>query len=113
MMVISDAVAGKVITTVPIGRGVDGCCFDAGTGLAFASTGDGAITVVHEDTPGQFRVVETVKTAPGARTMALDPRTHTLYTVTAQFEPQPADSTNGRRRPPMVPGSFMMYVLRR
>jgi len=57
--------------------------------------------------------VAALPAAAGARTMALDPRTHTLYTVTAQFEPQPADSTNGRRRPPMVPGSFTMYVLRR
>lgn len=114
LMVISDAVAGKVITTVPIGRGVDGCCFDASTGLAFASTGDGAITVVHEDTPSQFRVVETVKTAAGARTMELDPRTHTLYTATAQFGPLPADSVNGqRRRPPMIPGTFTLYVVRR
>lgn len=114
LMVISDAVAGKVIATVPIGRGVDGCCFDAGTGLAFASTGDGAITVVREDTPTRFRVVETAKTAPGARTMELDPRTHTLYTATAKFGPLPADSTKGRRRrPPMIPGSFTLYVLRR
>lgn len=111
-MVISDAVAGKVIATVPIGRGVDGCSYDAGTGLAFASTGDGAITVIHEDTPTRFRVVETVQTAPGARTMELNPRTHTLYTATAEFGPRPTASANGRRRrPPMVPGSFTLYVL--
>jgi YVTN family beta-propeller protein len=114
VMVISDAVAGRVITTVPIGRGADGCEFDAGRGLAFASTGDGVITVVQEDSPTRFHVAESPRTAPGARTMTLDPHTHTLYTVTSQFGPQPADSVNGRpRRPPMIPGTFALYTLRR
>lgn len=114
VMAMSDAVQGKVIASVPIGQGVDACRYDAGTGLAFASTGDGAITVIHEDSPTRFRVVQTVKTAAGARTMELDPRTHTLYTATASFGPQPAASANGRRRrPPMVPGSFTLYVLQR
>jgi DNA-binding beta-propeller fold protein YncE len=114
VMAMSDAVAGKVIASVPIGRGVDACRYDAGTGLAFASTGDGAITVIHEDSPTAFRVVQTVQTAPGARTMELDPRSHTLYTATAEFGPAPADSASGRRRrPPMVPGSFALLVLER
>jgi len=112
VMAMSDAVAGKVIASVPIGRGVDACRYDAGTGLAFASTGDGAITVIHEDTPTSFRVVQTVQTAAGARTMELDPRSHTLYTASAEFGPAPAAPANGRRqRPPMVPGSFTIYVL--
>ncbi|HTS89906.1 MAG TPA: hypothetical protein VMG41_15535 [Gemmatimonadales bacterium] len=112
VMAMSDAVAGKVVGSVPIGRGVDACRYDAGTGLAFASTGDGAITVIQEDAPTRFRVVQTVQTAPGARTMELDPRSHALYTATAEFGPEPAAEANGRRRrPPMVPGSFTLYVL--
>lgn len=114
VMAMSDAVSGKVIASVPIGRGVDACRYDAGTGLAFASTGDGAITVIHEDSPTRFRVVDTVRTAEGARTMELDPRTHTLYTATAEFGPEPTSPANGRRRrPPMIPGSFTLYVLQR
>ena len=63
-MAISDAQAGKVIATVPIGRGVDANRFDPGTGLAFSSNGDGTLTVVHEDSPAQFTVVVLPMTAP-------------------------------------------------
>ena len=111
LMAISDAVAGKVVARVPIGRGVDACRYDAATGLAFASTGDGAITVVHEDSPSAFHVVQTVKTEVGARTMELDPSTHRLYTVTAKFGPLPAAAQGRRRRPPIVPGSFRLLVI--
>ena len=114
VMAISDAAAGKVIASDSIGRGVDGCRFDATTGLAFASTGDGGITVIHEDSPTSFSVVQTVKTKPGARTMELDPVSHRLYTVSADYGPQP-DAAPGerRRRPPIVPGSFALLVLER
>lgn len=110
LMAVSDAAAGKLVARVPIGRGVDACRYDANTGLAFASTGDGAITVVHEDSPTEFRVVQTVATAAGARTMELDPSTHRLYTVTAQFGSRPAGQAR-RRRPPIVPGSFELFVV--
>ncbi len=100
VMAMSDAVAGQVVATVPIGRGVDACRYDAGTGLAFASTGDGAITVIREDGPTKFHVVGTVKTREGARTMELDPKTHRLYTVTARFGPAPPA---GRRPAPPAP----------
>jgi len=114
VMVMSDAVAGKVVASAPIGRGVDACRYDAGIGLAFASTGDGAITVIREDGPTKFHVVRTVKTQEGARTMELDPKTHHLYTVTARFAPAPpAGPGQRRRRPPMVPGSFTLLVLER
>lgn len=114
VMAISDAAAGKVVASVKIGRGVDACRFDPGTGLAFASTGDGAITVVREKSPTQFEVVQTVTTRPGARTMELDPKTHRLYTVTARFGPAPAAGAGQRRRrPPMIPGSFTLLVLDR
>lgn len=115
VMAISDAVAGKLITTVPIGSGVDANAFDPATGDAFASNGDGTLTVVHEDTPNTFHVVQNVPTMPGARTMALDPRMHIVYTVSAQFGPAPAAATksNPRRYPPVLPGSFTLLVVQR
>jgi DNA-binding beta-propeller fold protein YncE len=113
LMAISDARAGKLITTLPIGAGVDGNAFDPASGTAFSSNGDGTLTIVHEDSPTEFRVVETVPTATGARTMTIDPRTHRAYTVTAKFGPAPAESTaaNPRRRPPVIPGTFMLIVV--
>ena len=108
-MGISDAVAGKLVTTVPIGRGVDACRFDEGTQLAFASNGDGTITVIHEDSPDKYTVVQNVKTKQGARTMELDASTHRLFTVTADFGPLPA----GQRRPPVLPGTFALLELDR
>ena len=114
-LAISDAAAGRLITTEPIGSGVDANTFDASTGDAFASNGDGTLTVVHEDAPDRFRVVQTVQTMLGARTMALDPRSHRLYLVSARFGPAPTESTaaNPRRRPPIVPGSFTLLVVER
>ncbi len=113
VMGISDAVSGKLVTTVPIGAGVDANRFDAGTGYAFASTGDGHITVAHEDSPNKFTVVDNVTTMPGARTMALDPVSHRLYTVSAKFGPAPAAKAGQRSRPPVIPGSFTLLVLER
>jgi DNA-binding beta-propeller fold protein YncE len=115
VMAISDAANGKLLTTVPIGGGVDGAAFDPGTGDAFSSNGDGTMTVVHEDSPSQFRVVETVPTMPGARTMTIDPRTHRLYLATARFGPAPTATAASppRRRPPMIPDSFTLLVFGR
>jgi hypothetical protein len=112
VMAISDYDAGKVIATVPIGSGVDADRFDAGTGLAFSSNGEGSISVVHEDSPNKFSVVQTVTTERGARTMELDPASHKLFTVTARFGPAPEQATpeNPRRRPPILPNSFVVLV---
>jgi DNA-binding beta-propeller fold protein YncE len=113
MMAISDYSAGKVIATAPIGSGVDADRFDPVTGLAFSSNGEGSITVVHEDGPDKFSVAQTVTTAPGARTMELDRASHHLFTVTARFGPVPEHATrdNPRRRPPILPNSFVLLVL--
>jgi DNA-binding beta-propeller fold protein YncE len=112
VMAISNATTGALVTTVPIGQGVDACRFDPGTQLAFASNGDGTLTVIHEDAPGTFTVVATVATKRGARTMELDPRTHRVFTVTADFGPAPAASAeNPRPRPSIVPGTFTLLVL--
>jgi len=115
VLAVSDYQAGRVVATAPIGAGVDGAAFDAGAGDVFASNADGTLTVIHEDSPDQYHVVENVSTAPGGRNMGLDPVTHRLYVVSARFGPPPADSTaaNPRRRPPVIPGSFMMMVVER
>jgi DNA-binding beta-propeller fold protein YncE len=113
-MAISDARAGRAIAQVPIGGGVDGCAFDPGTGLAFASNGEGSITVIHEDSPTAFHVVSTAPTRRGARTMALDQRTHRLYTVTADFgETPPPTASEPHPRPSLVPGTFSLLELDR
>lgn len=111
VMAISDAAAGKLVTTVPIGQGVDATRFDPATQLAFASCGDGTITVIHEDSPDRYTVVQTAKTEPGARTMELDPVSHALFTITARFGPRPTAA--GRGRPPVLPNSFTLLTLSR
>ena len=115
VMAISNATEGKLITTLPIGAGVDATRYDAGTGDAFASTGDGTLTVIHEDSPDKFSVVETDTTMRGARTMEIDEQNHRVFTVSAKFGPPPAESTaqNPRRRPPMLPDSFTLLILDR
>lgn len=114
MMAVVDANNGKVVATVPAGEGIDAAWFDPSTQLAFVSSGDGNVTVVHEDSPDKYSVVTTVQTERGARTMTLDPRTHKLYTVSAKFGETPAPTADRPRpRPPMIPGSFMVIVIDR
>ena len=113
VMAVMDADNGSLVATVPIGDGPDAAAFDPATQLAFASGGDGTLTVVHEDSPDKYSVVQTVRTQRGARTMALDPQSHVVYTVTAEFGPTPAPAANGQRqRPPMVPGSFVLIEIK-
>jgi len=114
-LAVSDYQAGRVVATAPIGAGVDGAAFDPAAGDVFASNADGTLTVIHEDSPDTYHVVENVPTAPGGRNMGLDLTTHRVYVVSARFGPPPADSTadNPRRRPPIIPGSFMMMVVER
>jgi YVTN family beta-propeller protein len=116
MMAVVDADTGKVIATPPVGEGVDANAFDPATGFAFASCGggEGVLTVVHEDSPDKFTVVENVPTQSRARTMALDPKTHEVYLVTASFGPRPEPTKdNPQPRPPMLPDSFVVLVLAR
>jgi len=114
LMVVVNADTGAVVTTVLTGAGTDAAGFDPETGYAFSSNGDGTLTVVHEDSPDKFSVVENVPTIRRARTMALDGKTHQVYTVTAEFGAAPAPTTEQPRpRPPMVPGSFTLLVLSR
>ena len=111
LMAMMDSTTGKVLATVPIGQGVDADAFDPGTQLAFASCGDGTVTVAKEETPDTLTVVQTLTTERGARTMALDPTTHRIYLATAQFEPAPEPAPGQRRqRPKIVPGTFKILV---
>lgn len=113
-MAVVDMRTGKVVATPAVGSGVDAAGFDPGTQLAFTSNGEGTITVVHEDTPDKYTVVQTVPTQRGARTMAVNPKTHRLYTVTAEFGPAPAPTADRPRpRPPMIPGTFVVLELDR
>lgn len=107
LMAISDYQAGKVVATVPIGKGVDGAGYDATTGNAFASNADGTLTVIHQDSPDQYHVIETVPTPVGSRNMGLDPTSHRLFIVSAMFGPVPA---NGGRRP-VLPGTFTLMTI--
>jgi DNA-binding beta-propeller fold protein YncE len=114
LMVISDPDTRRVVTTVAIGKGTDGCMFDPEAHLAFSSNGEGTISVVQEDSPEKFSLVETVKTLPRARTMVIDPKTHALFTATAEFGAAPAPTPeNPRPRPPMVPDTFVVIRLQR
>jgi DNA-binding beta-propeller fold protein YncE len=105
-MVMMDSENGKVLASVPIGEGVDANAFDPGTKLAFASCGRRGTTTIAREDGDKLTVIQTLQTAPGARTMALDPTTHKIYLATAKFEP----SAPGERRPPMIPGTFKILV---
>ena len=112
MMVVLDCASGAILGTPTIGKGVDAAAFDPALGLAFASNGDGTLTVVHEDDPKTFSVLENATTARGARTMALDTKTHLVYLPAAKYEDAPEPKAGERRaRPKMVAGSFKILVL--
>ncbi len=111
LMTMLDTESGKVVATVPIGTGVDGCAFDDATQLAFASCGEGVTTIAKEETPGKLAVVQTLKTERGARTIALDPQTHQIYLPTAQFEPAPSPAPGATpARPKIVPDTCRLLV---
>jgi len=113
MMAVVNADSGKVIATLPIGEGVDATTFDDETALAFASCSEGVLTVIHEDSPDKFSVAENVPTQQGARTLALDAKTHNVFVVTAKFGPPPPSATtdNPRPRRSILPDSFVVIVL--
>src|SRR5258708_2151964 len=99
VMAVSDYQAGKIVATGPIRAGTDGAGYDAASGDAFASNADGTLTVIHQDTPDQYHVVENLKTPVASRNMGLDPTNHRVFVTSAQFGPAPA---GGRGRGPLV-----------
>jgi hypothetical protein len=107
VMAVVNADTGKVVATPEICQGPDAAGFDPATGYAFASCGDGNLTVIHEDSPDKFSVVENVPTKRSARTMGLDLKTHNIFLSSAEFDP-PAP---GERRGKMKPGSFAILVV--
>jgi YVTN family beta-propeller protein len=114
LMAIMDADSGRIITTVAVGAGSDATAFDPRTNLAFSSNGDGTLTVVGEEQPGRFVVMDDVPTKAGARTMALDSARQRIYLVTASFGPRPAATADQPHpRPPMIPGTFTLLVVQR
>ncbi len=109
-LVVMDATNGKIVATVPIGEGCDGAAFDPASKLIFTSNGSGTVSVVKEVSANVFKLVETITTKKGARTISLDNKTHMLYLPTADYEPLPADAPKGTRAK-MIPGSFQVLVL--
>ncbi len=109
MMAVVDSNSGKVVTTVPIGEGVDAGRFNPNTQEIFMSCGEGVLTVIHEDSPDKYTVRQNLATVKGARTMALDKKNDVAYLVTAQREATPPAPG---QRPAMVPGSFELIVVK-
>jgi hypothetical protein len=123
-VVVLNAEDGGIISSLPIGRGVDSAGFNPGTMEAFSSQGDGTLTVVKEISPSTFEVEQNVATRVGARTSTLDPRTNRIFLITAEWaQPTPVPTTAGAatggtrsgwsRRGPMIPGSFTILVVGR
>ncbi len=111
-MVVLDADTGQRVAVLPIGSGVDGVVFDVGRQVAVSSNGSGTITVVKEDGPNAFRVAQTLATARGARTIALDEATHRLYLPTADLGPAPAPTPAvPHPRMSIVPNTFRVLVV--
>lgn len=106
-LAVVNADTGKVVATPAIGDGVDANAFDPGTNLVFSSNGEGTLTVIHEDSPDKYSVVENVPTKKSARTMGLDLKTHNVFLPTAEFEAPAA----GERRGKLKPGSFVVVVV--
>lgn len=109
MMAVVDSDSGKVVTTVPIGEGVDAGRFNVKTKEIFMSCGEGVLTIIHQDSPDKYSVKQNLQTVRGARTMALDKDNDVAYLVTAQREDKLAAPG---QRPALVPGSFELIVVK-
>jgi DNA-binding beta-propeller fold protein YncE len=111
-MAVVDSNSGKTVANVPIGDGVDATAYDPIAHLVFASGGDGTLTVVHQINPDNYKVVQTLRTIVGARTMALDASSHRIFLVTAKLgPPPPATKEDPDPRPSIVPGTFKVLVV--
>lgn len=111
-MAVVDSTSGKVVASPAIGNGPDAAAFDASHSLAFSSNGEGTLTILSQKSANEYSLLQTLATKQGARTMTLDPATGTVYTVSADFGPRPAATTeNPRPRPPILPDSFVVLVV--
>jgi YVTN family beta-propeller protein len=113
VLAVTNARNGKQVATIPIGKGPDAAAFDAERGLVFTSNGtDGTLSVIHEVDQDHFVVIATVATQKGARTLALDEKTHRIYLVTAEFEAAPAPTADQPHpRPAVKDGTFKLLVI--
>ena len=109
VMVVINAENGHIMKELPIGKGCDGVVFDPLSRMAFASCGDGTLSIIKENSPSEFTVLESVSTKKGARTIALDEKTHKVYLPTADFNANSEKDKHGRPSP--VPGSFQVLVM--
>jgi YVTN family beta-propeller protein len=112
LLVVVDANNGKIIEKLPIGDRCDGVAFDKSSKKIFTSNGEGTMTIIEEKSAKQFKVLKTVPTKKGARTICLDEATHTIYLPTADFEPLPANSDATKVRPKMIAGTFQVLVVK-
>ncbi|MFZ1978266.1 MAG: YncE family protein [Bacteroidota bacterium] len=114
LMIVLNSDNGAVISSLPIGARVDGCAFDPDLKLAFSSNGEGTVTVIREESPTNFSILETIKTQLGARTIAVDTTRHILYLPTAEFGPAPAPTPeHPRQRPAIIPNTFVILKIAR
>jgi YVTN family beta-propeller protein len=112
VMAVTDSQSGKHVAAVAIGEHPDAAAYDRRRGLVYSSNGEGTLTVIHQDTPDHYSVVQTLDTKRGARTMALDPVTGRVYLVTSDFGPAPAPTeASPRPRPAQIPGSFVVLAI--
>ena len=114
-MVILNAQTGGIITSLPIGTGVDGAGFNPATLEAFSSQGDGTLTIIKENSPTSFEVEQNLQTMDGARTIAFDSKTDHILTMSQERGPAPPPPPGGGRGPraPVVPGSFTILMIGR
>lgn len=108
MLMVINATNGKVVAQVPIGDGCDGTAFDPALQTVYSSNGEGTLTIIKEVSKDKFEVVKNLPTKRGARTIAVDIKSHNIYLPTANFGTLAA----GERRPPMIPGSFQVVVVK-
>jgi len=114
VMAVTNSHTGAQVAQVPIGKGPDAAAYDEKRGMVFSSNGEGTLTVVKQDSPDHYSVLDSVKTQAGARTMALDSATGRVYLVSAEFGPPPAATAQQPRpRPTIVPDSFTVLVVGR
>jgi YVTN family beta-propeller protein len=106
LMIVMDALSGKVITSLPIGSGSDGAAFDPSLKRAYSSNGEGTLTVIQEISPDEFKVLENVPTQQGARTITIDKKTHHIFMSTAEYETVAPSAGNANRRPSVKSGTF-------
>jgi DNA-binding beta-propeller fold protein YncE len=109
VMAVSDYQSRKVVATMPIGTGVDGAGYDPASGDVFASNADGTLTVIHQDSPDSYRVIQTLETPQGSRNMGLDPTTHRIFVAAAKF----GEASGGRGRRPVLPDTFELLIIER